>query len=86
MKNLIYIKYRDIQQNSNLFIEIMLIQKIGDSPQILNRNTSAKRKTEKYLHDYNKNCKCFIKISKLYRSNFLHSRVFANQSCNSSFE
>lgn len=49
MKNLIYIKYRDIQQNSNLFIEIMLIQKIGDSPQILYRNT--KRKTEKYLHD-----------------------------------
>ena len=33
MKNLIFIKYRDIQQNSNLFNEIVLIQKTEDSPQ-----------------------------------------------------
>ena len=49
MKNLIYIKYRDIQQNSNLFIEIMLIQKIGDSPQILYRNTSNAKLKNTYM-------------------------------------
>ena len=44
MKNLIYIKYRDIQQNSNHYIEIMLIQKIGDSPQNFSSNQTAKLK------------------------------------------
>ena len=42
MKNLIYIKYRDIQQNSNHLNKIVLIQKIEDSPQ----NFISYRKTQ----------------------------------------